>query len=102
MYEDDIFIRLVEEVESQGGELLPATHSPQTLTYKTPQPDGRIKTSHIAGIGCGFEALLSVPYDRYEVDKKGNDVGLPTLASVEVCAVDDCVHAWPRFCSVLP
>lgn len=100
MNDDDIFIRLVEAVEEQGGELLPETHHPEMHTYYTPQPNGRTRRDEVPGGGCGFEALMSVPYDKVEIARDGTESGAPEQAFVTACAVDDCLHMWPRFMHV--
>lgn len=97
---EDIFIRLVEAVEEQGGELLPRTHYGEAITYLTDE-NGRKKRSEAQTAGCGLESVLAVPYDCYEIDKDGQEQGLPTLKNAVVCAVDDAVHLWPRFAGVI-
>ena len=93
---DERFIRLVEQVEEVGGELLTETHWPTAVTYEMSGPSGK-KSHQVELTGCGHEALLQVPYDVFEVDKAGNETGQPEPGNYKACAVCDLVALQPRF-----
>lgn len=95
--QEDIFIKLVEAVESQGGELLPETHHPTPFVYKAEGPGGRVKAIEVEGTGCGEDALLRIPYEDHRPNKEGVESNLVEIHDIKVCAIDDLVHLWPRF-----
>lgn len=95
--QEDIFIKLVEVVEAQGGELLPETHHPTPFVYKIQGDHGRVKPVEVNGTGCGEDALLRIPYDDHHPNKEGVEDAAPDRRDIKVCAIDDLVHLWPRF-----
>jgi hypothetical protein len=97
MQEEDTFIRLVEAVEAQGGELLPETHHPTPFVYKIEGPNGRSKSVEVEGTGCGEDTLLRIPYEDHKPDKQGVESPDGAVHDIKVCAIDDLVHLWPRF-----
>jgi hypothetical protein len=106
----DTFINLLEEVERQGGELLPETCLPSEYIITVNKPHGGVKKRKVLTTGCGKEMRLEIPYDP---SAKVTVPGVATRQSpnpepvahdgdhgqgtVIVCAEDDGVHFWPRF-----
>ncbi len=87
-YGRDEFFRLLDEVESQGGEHLDAVHE---RAYLTELCGGAIKNPpdhRIAANNCGESALFEIPYEAPQAAVEGRIV---------VCAKDDAVGRWPRF-----
>lgn len=96
--QDEIFIKLVEAVEAEGGELVAQTHFPSTFVYEHEDARGRTRSSPVEGAGCGQDALLRIGYDDHAPDKDGNDTGdTVTRRHATFCAIDDLMHLWPRY-----
>jgi hypothetical protein len=95
MLDDDIFIKLVEAVENEGGELLVETHHPDPHYYETPNG----ADVSIEGCGCGQDSLLRVAYDDHQPDRKGVEPsgGDVIARHIKVCAIDDRMDLWPRY-----
>lgn len=86
-YSQDEFFRLLDEIESQGGEHLDKTHENVYHTDFTGDSDA-VKGHEV--VYCGESALFLVPYAPM-------NAAPGVMHSVEVCAVDDCMGLWPRF-----
>lgn len=87
-YSPDEFLRLMEEIDFQGGEHLDETHDNVFHTEFTGDHEG-VKGLEIEY--CGESALFEIPYGPQE-KAQHNGAGV-----VKVCAVDDMVGRWPRF-----
>lgn len=117
-YSPDNFLRLMEEVESQGGAHSSDACMPQPFRIKLPEegnPSKRVwKTRYTSG--CRAEARFLVPYDPttpVTVEHKGvethDEPSETELAGMNerdagmavVCAVDDAMGLWPRFANVI-
>ena len=97
MLNDERFIKLVEQIEDIGGELLPETHWPESVTYTLTGPHGREKRVEVELTGCGHETLVQIPYDLVDIDKDGIEHGEPSPGNYKACAICDLVALQPRF-----
>jgi hypothetical protein len=88
-YEADDFLRLMEEVEFQGG-----VHRDETCSAKKYAFVGD-KAKPVVIAGCGNLSLFEVPY------AKEPKAGAAAQGVVTVCAVDDDMGRWPRFQHVI-
>ena len=77
------FYRLIEEVESQGGEHVDAAHD--IVVHDALDLSGQPPAAQ----NCGEPALFDVPYEPMGYDG--------TLATIRMCAVDDRMGLMPRF-----
>lgn len=75
---------LAEEVEHQGGMILPEKCLPEDVEFKPPQKN--IPGSHTCG--CNNFTRVVSPYAQEDEDHGG---------FVTACAVCDNVGAWPRY-----
>lgn len=94
-YEGDEFIRLLEEVERQGGEHLQEKCSPHKYRLQVPKPgkpEAKEWKEHFTS-GCGKESKFRV--FTSEASAGVDDFG--SAAPAVVCAVDDNMGMWPRF-----
>ena len=107
---DNDFISLLEEVERQGGELLPETCLPGEYVITISKKGGGVKKRKVLTTGCGNEHRLEIPYDpstpvavpqtptaEDPEPKAKRHAGDHGLGKVIVCATDDAVDRWPRF-----
>lgn len=85
-YSSDQFLRLMEEVEEQGGE-----HLDELCTARRFEFCGD-KIKPVTLPGCGNSSVFQIPYAA--TDKNGREKG---MQDVKVCAVDDALGYWPRF-----
>lgn len=96
--QDDIFIKLVEAVEAEGGELLAQTHFPTPFVYVHEDARGRRREAPVEGTGCGQDTLLKIGYDDHFPDKEGQDTGDTVVRRhATFCAIDDMMQLWPRY-----
>ena len=93
MLNDDVFVRLVEAVEADGGELCAETHFPTLLAYE----NDKGQDVPVESTGCGLDMLLLVPYEDHQPNKDGVEADTVVPRSLKVCALDDRVDLWPRF-----
>jgi hypothetical protein len=93
-YSPEALDALMQEVESQGGALLPDRCEKQDITYEAP-PYNAASTQRRATCGCGNETIVVSIYDA-------GDGKVPSGAGfARVCAVCDDVGAWPRYCDAV-
>lgn len=96
--QDDIFIKLVEAVEAEGGELLARTHFPTPIIYIHEDARGRRRQAPVDGTGCGQDALLKIGWDDHRPDREGNPTGNVVIRRQGTfCAIDDMMQLWPRY-----
>jgi hypothetical protein len=91
MHNDDrLYLRLLDEIEAQGGSLLPGTCKATHLPDLSKSTEPGKKPDPVYTHGCGRERRVEIP-DRLLADEKGK--APVTIA----CAEGDMVHLWPRF-----
>lgn len=91
-YTDDLFIRLLDEVEKQGGSLLPERCAGKKFRLKM-KSGNTMRWKDYWTTGCGYDSRFDVPYEpllAHDAEKR----------VVTVCAVDDMMHLWPRFATI--
>lgn len=89
--DDHRFIMLSDEVERQGGELLPGICKGQHVTYKKGQHHVTHSQDALNTTGCLRQRRFQIPDQEPESDTA-------LVAGVTVaCANDDLMALWPRF-----
>ena len=89
-YSMEALTALEQEVESQGGAVLPDECRPQDIEYKKKDGYEKTKTVRNATCGCMNETRMVSVYDPGEETQGGS--GFCTS-----CAVCDSMGNWPRF-----
>lgn len=105
MHNDIRFLRLLDEVERQGGAHLPGACKPQTIKYpkhtETFLDDdgeeftvqfGRVES--IQTTGCGREQRFEIPDIMFAGE------GDEPARTTTVCYKDDGMAYWPRFAAI--
>lgn len=87
---DDRFIKVVEAVEAEGGQLLTKAHVAPALKYEIQDSNNRKRVIEVPGAGCGHEALLNIPYDASTGNTKVD-------GEIVLCAICDLLDLTPRF-----
>jgi hypothetical protein len=91
---DDLNV-LVEEVEHQGGAILPDRCEGQLVRFPKPRGKG-FDEAHTCG--CGNETMAVVTYDPVaETSKKRKSMLERGAGFARVCLVCDLGMLWPRF-----
>jgi hypothetical protein len=88
-YSQEDFIKLIEEVEFQGGTHLDEDCEPVVVALKKEHPRGKASRFKLAR--CGNPALFDIPYGLENPGPAGE------MGIIKVCAVDDSIGLWPRF-----
>jgi|SRR3954468_3618121 hypothetical protein len=105
MLSEENIIRIIEAVESEGGELVPETHIGEELVYEISGPHGRKVKKPTTTTACGAETLIELPVRR-EFCRDGDK--LVALSPEEqydtlgrFCIICDSLDLWPRFAKVV-
>jgi hypothetical protein len=89
MSDDRVYLRLLDEIETQGGKHLSTTCKSRKLDDLS-RPMDPVYTQ-----GCGQQRRVEIPDQIFATDTEDLKAGV-TIA----CATDDRVDLWPRFAAI--
>lgn len=93
-YSPNQFTTLCEEVDRQGGAVLPDTCVPELLKFPKPQSD---KVDLAETCHCYNESMAVVTYDPSDTDERRKKMAERGAGFARVCLVCDAAGLWPRF-----
>lgn len=93
-YSPNQFTTLCEEVDSQGGAILPDRCEPTMLKYAKPQDDGLDVAMTCA---CGNNSMAAVPYTPSAKPDTTKELIERGAGFARICLICDGAGLWPRF-----